>query len=170
LWRQDLTVLEVLLDGGGGTVVTCPLGGGGGGGGHMANPISGGSWLASLPLILGAMVPVGRPHGPIRVSDVCLYADCVGGELGTGMTLIGPSSSSSLATVTSTTSSSSATTTSTTSSTLATPSSPSLIPSDDNTGCLCTTGYGHEPIPWMAQGGSQCLLREVVGSEGSIGQ
>jgi hypothetical protein len=59
-------VLEVLLDGGGGTVVTCPLGGGGGGGGHMANPISGGSWLASLPLILGAMVPVGRPMGRSR--------------------------------------------------------------------------------------------------------
>jgi hypothetical protein len=163
-------VLEVMLDGGGGAVLICPLGGGGGGGGHMANPVSGGSCPASLALILHARVLVGRPRGLIRIHVVYLYVGRVGGESGTDMTLTSPSSSSSSATATSTMSSSSATMTSTTSSTSVTPSSPSLIPGGDNTGCLCAIGYGHGPIPWMAQGGSRRLLREVAGSEGSISQ
>jgi hypothetical protein len=152
-------VLEVPLDGGGGMVVTCPLGGGGGSDDHTTNSVSGGSWAASLALILGARVLVGRPCGSIQIRSVCLYAGHVGGELSIGMTSTGPSSSSS-----------SATATLTTSSTSVIPSSPSLIPSGDNTGCLCATGYGHGPIPWMAQGGSWRLLGEVAGSEGSIGQ
>jgi hypothetical protein len=152
-------MLEVPLDGGGGMVVTCLLGGGGGSGGHKTDPISRGSCAASLALILGARVPVGRPCGSIQIRSVCLYAGHVGGELSIGMTSTGPSSSSS-----------SATATLTTSSTSVIPSSPSLIPSGDNTGCLCATGYGHGPIPWMAQGGSWRLLGEVAGSEGSIGQ
>jgi hypothetical protein len=137
-------VLEVPLDGGGGEVVTCPLGGGGGGGSHTVGSVSGGSWPASLALILGARVPVGQPHGPIWICAVCLYAGHVGGESGTSMTSTNPSLSSSSATVTLTTSSTSMT-----------PSSPSLILGDDNTGCLCATGYGHGPISWMAQGGSR---------------
>jgi hypothetical protein len=130
-------VLDVPLDGGGGAVVTGPLGGGGGGGGHTTDMVSGEFRSASLALILSARVSVGRPRGPIRIRVVCLYACCGGVESGTGMTSIDSSSSS-------------ATATSTTSSSSSIPSSPSLIPGDDNIGCLCATGYGHKPILWMA--------------------
>jgi hypothetical protein len=88
-------VLEVPLDSGGGAVVTCPIGGGGGSGGHTTDPVSRESWPASLALIIGARVPVGRPRGPIRILAVCLNTGRVGGELGTGMTSTGSSSSSS---------------------------------------------------------------------------
>jgi hypothetical protein len=88
-------VLEAPFDGDGGMVVTGPLGGGGGSGGHTADPISGESWPASLALIIGARVPVGRPRGPIRILAVCLNTGRVGGELGTAMTSTGSSSSSS---------------------------------------------------------------------------
>jgi hypothetical protein len=92
-------------------------------------------------------------RGPIRIHVVCLYAGLLGGDSGTGMTSTGLSSSHSSATVTSTTSSTSATL-----------SSPSLYPSlglsEDNIDRLSATGYGHGPIPWMEQGGS----------DGSIGQ
>jgi hypothetical protein len=134
-------VLDASFDGGGGAVMAGPLGGGGGDGGHMADPVSEESMSASLALILGARVPVGRPHGLIQIRVVCLYIGRGGVESSTGMTSTSLSSSSSSATVTSTTSSASAT-----------PSSPSLIPGDDNTGCLCATGYEHGPIQWMAQG------------------
>jgi hypothetical protein len=58
-------VLEALLDGGGAAVVSGLLGGGDGGDSHTADSISRGSGLASLALILGARVPVSRPHGTI---------------------------------------------------------------------------------------------------------
>jgi hypothetical protein len=141
-------VLGALLDGGGGAVVTGPLGVGDGGNGHTPDPISDETGLASLASILCAMVPVGRPRGPIWIRVICLYASCGDGELGSGMTSTG--SSSLLVTTTTTTSCSSATSTSATPSAMATPSSPSPIPGDENTGCLYTTGYGHGPIPWMA--------------------
>jgi hypothetical protein len=98
-------------------VVSGMLGGGGGGGGHTVDPVLEEFMLASLAFILGARVPVGRPRGPIQIHVVCLYAV-----------------SSSSTTVTSTTLSSSLI-----------PSSPSLIPGDDNTGCLCATGMGMGP-------------------------
>jgi hypothetical protein len=79
------------------------------------------------------------------------------------MTSTGSSSSSSLATVTSTTSYTSATASSRS-------ISPSLGLGEDNTDRLSATRYGHGPIPWMAQGGSRRRHREVVGSEGSIGE
>jgi hypothetical protein len=69
-----------------------------------------------------------------RILATCLYAGHGSGESGTDMTSIGSSSSSSSATVTSTISSASVT-----------PSSPSLIPGDDNTGCLSATGYSMSP-------------------------
>jgi hypothetical protein len=152
-------VLEAPLNGGGGTVVTGPLGGGGGDGSHTTDPVSGESWLASLALILGASVPVGRSRGLIRILAICLYAGRGGGESRTGMTSTGSLSSSSSATAPSTTSSASVT-----------PSSLSLVPGDDNIGCLGATRYGHGPIPWMAQGSSRRPLGEVARSEGSIGQ
>jgi hypothetical protein len=136
----------VMVGGGGGAglVQAAPSGGGGGGGGHTADPVSSESRPASLALILGARVLVGRPHGPIQIQVICLYAGRGGEESSTGMTLTGLSSSSSSAMVTSTTSSTSAA-----------PSSPSLGHDGDNIVCLGATGYGHEPIPWMAQGGSR---------------
>jgi hypothetical protein len=129
-------VLKAPLDGGGGAVVTGSLvgSGGSGGGGGTVDLVSGESRSASLALILGARVPVGRPRGPIRILDVCLYTCRVGGESGTGMTLTGSSSSSSSAMMTSTTSSTSTT-----------PSSPTLIPGDDNTSCLGASGMGTGP-------------------------
>jgi hypothetical protein len=133
-------VLEASLDGGGGAVVTGLLGGGGGG--HTSYPVSGEIRQASLAPVCSARVPMGRPHGSIQIRVVCLYAGRGDVESGTDMTSIGSSSSS-------------ATATSTTSSSSVTPSSPSLILGDDNTGCLCATGRGHEPIPWMVQGISQ---------------
>jgi hypothetical protein len=144
-------VLKVLFDGGGMVV-----GSGGGGGGHTPDPVSDEFGLASLVSILGDRVPVGQPRGPIQIRVICLYAGLGGVESGTGMTSTG--SSSLMATVTTTTSSSSAT-----------PSSPSLIPGEDNISCLCVTGYGHGPILWMVQGVSQRPHGEVAGSEGSIG-
>jgi hypothetical protein len=141
-------VVEAPLSGGGGAMVTAPLVGGGGGGSHTTDPISGESQPASLAPVRGARGPVGRPRGPIRIRVVCLYIDRLGGDSSTGMTSTGSSSSSSSITVTSTTSSTSVT-----------PSSPSLSPSlgldEDNTDRHSATGYGHEPIPWMAQGGSR---------------
>jgi hypothetical protein len=151
-------VLEVPLDGGGGVVVTVLLGGGGGGG-HTADPDSRESGLASLAPILGARVPMGRPRGSIRIRAVCLYGGLNGMDSGTGMTLIVSSSLSTTATTTTSSSSSSVT-----------PSSPPPSPGDVNTGCLCATGYGHGPMPWIAQGGSWRTHRESTGSEGSIGQ
>jgi hypothetical protein len=115
-------------------VVTSLLRGGGGGSGHMADPVSGESWPASLALILSARVPMGRPCGPIRILAVCLYAGHVGGESGTGMTSIDSSSSSSSTTVTSTTSSTSAA-----------PSSPSLIPVMTTLAALAQLGTGMGP-------------------------
>jgi hypothetical protein len=163
-----VAVLEAPLDGGGGAVVTGPLEGGGGGGGHTSDPVSDENDLASLASILGARVPVGRPHGPIWIRIVFLYACHGDGKSGTGMTSTG--SSSLLVTTTTTTSSSSAKATSTTPSASATPSSPSPIPGDENIGCLYATGYGHGPMPWMAQGISRRPHGELAGSEGSIGQ
>jgi hypothetical protein len=49
--------------GGGGSVRTAPPGGSGGGGGHTTDLVSGESYSASLALILGARVPMGRPRG-----------------------------------------------------------------------------------------------------------
>jgi hypothetical protein len=156
-------VLKAPLDNSGGAVVTTLLvGGGGGGGGHTADPVFGESRSTSLAPVLGARVLVGRPRGPIWIHVVFLYANLLSGDSETSMASTGSSSSSS-----------STTATSTTSSTLATPSSPSLSPSlglsEDNTNRSSATRHGHEPIPWMAQGGSRRPLREVVGSEGSIG-
>jgi hypothetical protein len=150
-------VFEVPLDGGGGTVVTGPLGGGGGGGdSHMPDPVSYEFGLVSLASILGARVPMGRPHGPIRIHAVCLYTGLGGMDSGTGMTSTGSSSLSTTATTTMSSSSSSVT--------------PSPSPGDVNTGCLCAIGYGHGPMPRMAQGGSRRPHEESARSEGSIGQ
>jgi hypothetical protein len=151
-------VLEVLLDGGGGMVVTVPLYGGGDGG-HTIDPVSGESGLASLAPILGARVPVGRSRGLIRICVVCLYNGLGGVDSGTEMTLTASSSLSTMATMTRSSSPSSVT-----------QSSPSPSPGDVNTCCLCATGYGHKPMPWMAQGGSWQPHGESAGSEGSIGQ
>jgi hypothetical protein len=61
-------VLEGPLDGGGGTVVTAPLIAGGGGHDHTLDRVSGESQAASLTLVLGARVPMGRPR--------CDYSSC----------------------------------------------------------------------------------------------
>jgi hypothetical protein len=61
-------VLDASFDGGGGAVVYGPLGGGGGG--HMADSVSKEFVSASLALILGARVPVGRPCGLIQIRVV----------------------------------------------------------------------------------------------------
>jgi hypothetical protein len=134
------------------------LGGGGGGGDHMTDPVLEESMPASLALILGARVLMGSPHGLIQIHAICLYAGYCVVESGTSMTSTGSSSSSTSAIATSTMLSSSMTS-----------SSPSLIPGDDNTGCLCLTEYGHGPIPWMAHGVSQRPHRGSARSEGSIG-
>jgi hypothetical protein len=114
-------------------VVTVPLGGGGGGGGHTADLDSGESGLAFLAPILGARVPVGRPHGSIRIRAVYLHDGLAGVDSGTGMT--STSSSSLSTTVTTTTSSSSSS---------ATPP-PSPSHGDVNTGYPCATRYGTGP-------------------------
>jgi hypothetical protein len=140
--------LEASLNGGGGSVVTAPLVSGAGGSGHTADLVSHESLPSSLAPVRSARVPVGRPCGPIRIRAIYLYANLLGGDSCTGMTLIGSSLSSS-----------SATTTSTTSSTSRPLSSPSLSPSlghyEDNNDRLSATGYGHGPM---------------AGSEGSISQ
>jgi hypothetical protein len=135
-------VLQSPLDDGGGVVVAGPLGGSGGSGGHTVDPASGESGPASLAPSLGARVSVGRPRGLIWIRVVCLYGDLGGVDLGTGMISTGSSSLSSTA-MTTTSSSSSSTTTS--SSTPVTSSSPPPLPGDEDTGCHCVTGYGHEP-------------------------
>jgi hypothetical protein len=156
----DGVVLESPLDGGGGMVVTGLLGGCGGSGGHTEDPTSRESRPASLAPSLGARVLVGRPCGQIRIHVVCLYIGLRGIDSGTGMTSTGSSSLSTTATTTKSSSSSSPT---------ASSSSPSPSPGDENIGCLYATGYGHEPIPWMMQGGSHRPHGESAGSEGSIG-
>jgi hypothetical protein len=158
----DDVVLESPLDGGGGMVVTGLLGGCGGGGGHTEDPTSRESRPASLAPSLGARVSVGRPCGPIRIHVVCLYIDLGGVDSGTGMTSTGSSSLSTTATTTKSSSSSSPTASSSS-------SSPSPSPGVENIGCLYATGYGHEPIPWMTQGGSHRPHGESAESEGSIG-
>jgi hypothetical protein len=147
-------VLGALLDGGGGAVVTGPLGGGGG---HTSDPVSDETGLASLASILGAGVPVGRPRGPILIHAIFLYDNLGGMDSGTGMTLTGSLFLSTTATTTTPPFSFSAT------------PSPSPSPGNENTDCLYATGYGHGPIPWMAQGGSWRPHGESAGSKGSIG-
>jgi hypothetical protein len=156
--RSGGSSLAVAGSCGDGAVSGVPLDGGGGGG-HTPDPVLDEFGLASLASILSAGVPVGQPRGSIQIRAVCLYAGRGDGELGTGMTLTG--SSSLLVTVTTTLATPYAS---------ATPSSPSPIPSDENTGCLYATGYEHGPIPWMAQGISRWPHGELVRSEGSIGQ
>jgi hypothetical protein len=99
--------LEALLNGGGGSVVTAPLVSGAGCSGHTTDLVSHESLPSSLAPVRSARVPVGRPCGPIRIRAIYLYANLLGGDSCTGMTLIGSSLSSSSATTTSTTSSTS---------------------------------------------------------------
>jgi hypothetical protein len=90
-------VMETVDCGGGGSVRTAPPRGGGGGGGHTSDPILGEIRSVSLTPIYDARVPVGQPLGLIRIRAICLYADLLGGDSGTGMTLINSSPSSSSA-------------------------------------------------------------------------
>jgi hypothetical protein len=138
-------VFKASLIGGGGVVVTGPLGGGGGGVDHTSDSVSYETGLDFLAPSCGARVPVRQPHGPIRIHAVWLYGDLGGVDSGTGMTSTGSSSLSMVVT----------TTTSSSSSSSMTSSSPSPSPGDENTSYHCATGYGHGPIPWMAQGGSR---------------
>jgi hypothetical protein len=121
-----------------------PPGGSGGGGSHTSGLISGEICSASRAPVRCARVLVGRPLGPIQIHVICLYAGLGCVESDTGMT---STSSSSFSTTVTTTMSSSPSS--------VTPSSPSPSPGDVITGCLGAIGYGHRPMPWMAQGGSR---------------
>jgi hypothetical protein len=66
-------VLDAPLDRGGGMVVT-----GGCGGGHTSDPVSDENRSVSHAPSHGARVPVGKPHGTIRIRAVWLYGDLSG--------------------------------------------------------------------------------------------